>query len=96
MAKITVKNTNVTIIQNNDNDYISCGPMVRTDIARFKSDDPTAVIANWLRNRNTLEYLGLWESLYNPDFKPLEFEGFRKQERRPSWEKSTLTIQKLR
>ncbi|GHV17977.1 hypothetical protein FACS189493_6620 [Spirochaetia bacterium] len=74
MAKITVKNTDVTIIQNNSNDYISL-----TDIARFKSDDPTAVIANWLRNRNTLEYLGIWESLYNPDFKPLEFEGFRKQ-----------------
>jgi hypothetical protein len=74
MAKITVKNTDVTIIRNDDNDYISL-----TDIARFKSDDPTAVIANWLRNRNTLEYLGIWESLYNPDFKPLEFEGFKKQ-----------------
>ncbi|GHV88684.1 hypothetical protein AGMMS50267_10520 [Spirochaetia bacterium] len=74
MAKITVKDTDITIIQNNSNDYIAL-----TDIARFKSDDPTAVIANWLRNRNTLEYLGIWESLYNPDFKPLEFEGFRKQ-----------------
>jgi hypothetical protein len=60
MEKITVKNTNITIIQNNNNnDYISL-----TDIARFKSDDPTAVIANWLRNRNTLEYLGIWKSLY--------------------------------
>ncbi|GHT91044.1 hypothetical protein FACS1894140_0810 [Spirochaetia bacterium] len=74
MAKITVQETDVTIIQNNSNDYISL-----TDIARFKSDDPTAVIANWLRNRNTLEYLGIWESLYNPDFKPLDFEGFKKQ-----------------
>ncbi|WP_245534789.1 KilA-N domain-containing protein [Treponema primitia] len=54
MEKITVKNTDVTIIQNNENDYISL-----TDIARFKSDDPTAVIANWLRNRNTIEYLGI-------------------------------------
>ena len=50
-----------------------------TDIARYKSDDPTAVIASWMRNRNTIEYLGLWESLYNPNFKPTEFEGFRKQ-----------------
>jgi hypothetical protein len=74
MAKITVKNTDITIIQNNENDYISL-----TDIARFKSDDPTAVIANWLRNRNTIEYLGIWETLYNPAFKPLEFEGFKKQ-----------------
>ena len=74
MAKITVKDTSVTIISVNENDYISL-----TDIARYKSDDPTAVIGNWLRNRNTIEYLGIWETLYNPDFKLLEFEGFRKE-----------------
>ena len=39
--------------------------------------DANAVIANWLRNRMTIEYLGLWEILYNPHFKPLEFEGFK-------------------
>ena len=50
-----------------------------TDIAKYKSDDPTAVIGNWLRNRNTIEYLGIWESLYNPDFKHLEFEVFKKE-----------------
>lgn len=50
-----------------------------TDLARHKSDEPTAVIGNWMRNRNTIEFLGIWESLYNPDFKPLEFEGFRKE-----------------
>ena len=44
-----------------------------------KSDEPNAVIANWMRNRNTIEYLGIWEQLYNPDFKPTEFEGFRMQ-----------------
>lgn len=74
MAKITVKDTTVTIISVNENDYISL-----TDIARYKSDDPTAVIGNWLRNRNTIEYLGVWESLYNPNFKLLEFEGFKKE-----------------
>ena len=74
MAKITVKNTSVTVISANDHDYISL-----TDIAKYKSDDPTAVIGNWLRNRNTIEYLGIWESLYNPNFNPLEFEGFRKE-----------------
>ena len=37
------------------------------------------VIANWMRNRNTIEFLGIWECLYNPSFKPLEFEGFRKE-----------------
>lgn len=74
MAKITVQDTNVTIISVNENDYISL-----TDIAKYKSDDPTAVISNWMRNRNTIEYLGIWESLYNPHFNPLEFEGFRKE-----------------
>ena len=46
-----------------------------TDIARYKSDDPTAVIQNWMRNRDVIEFLGLWERLHNPDFKPLEFEA---------------------
>lgn len=74
MAKITVQNTTVTVISVNESDYISL-----TDIAKYKSDDPTAVIGNWMRNRNTIEYLGIWESLYNPKFKPLEFEGFKKE-----------------
>lgn len=72
MAKISVQNTNVTVISINENDYISL-----TDIAKYKSDDPTAVIGNWMRNRNTVEYLGIWESLYNSDFNHLEFEGFK-------------------
>lgn len=74
MAKITVRNTNVTVISVNENDYISL-----TDIAKYKSEDPTAVIGNWMRNRNTIEYLGIWESLYNPQFNPLEFEVFKKE-----------------
>ncbi len=74
MAKITVQQTNVTIISVNEKDYISL-----TDIAKYKSDDPTAVIGNWMRNRNKIEYLGIWETLYNPHFNPLEFEGFRKE-----------------
>jgi hypothetical protein len=56
------------------NEFISL-----TDIARYKSDDPTAVIQNWMRNRDVIEFLGLWERLHNSDFKPLEFEGFKKQ-----------------
>lgn len=74
MAKITVQNTNVTIISLNENDYISL-----TDIAKYKSDDPTSVIGNWMRNRNTVEYLGIWESLNNPNFNHLEFDGFKKE-----------------
>jgi hypothetical protein len=51
-----------------------------TDIAKYRnknqSDD---VIKNWLRNRNTIELLGFWEQIYNPNFKPVEFDGFRKE-----------------
>lgn len=72
MAKITVQKTDVTILKINDTDYISL-----TDIAKYKTTDANAVIANWLRNRMTIEYLGLWEILYNPHFKPLEFEGLK-------------------
>ena len=74
MAKITVKDTVVTVVKIEDNDYVSL-----TDIAKFKTSDANSVIANWLRSRMTIEYLGLWETLYNPHFKPLEFEGFRKE-----------------
>ncbi len=74
MAKIVVQNTDINIISVNGDDYISL-----TDLARHKSDEPNAVIANWMRNRNTIEYLGVWEQLYNINFKPTEFEGFRLQ-----------------
>jgi hypothetical protein len=71
---ITVQGTEIAVISMQEKDYICI-----TDIAKYKSDDPAAVIANWMRNRNTVEFLGVWESLYNPNFKPLEFEGFRKE-----------------
>lgn len=73
MAKIIVNETEISVINVRGEDYISL-----TDMAKFKSDEPAAVIGNWIRNRNTIEYLGLWEFLYNPFFKPLEFEEFRK------------------
>ena len=57
------------------NDYISL-----TDIARYKnSEEPNVVVANWIRNYNTIEYLGIWEQLNNLEFNPLEFEGFLKE-----------------
>lgn len=74
MAKIKVEETEISIVNITGEDYISL-----TDLARHKSDEPSAVIGNWMRNRNTIEYLGLWETLYNPNFKPLEFEEFRKR-----------------
>ena len=73
--KIVVKGSEISILHIDAEDFISL-----TDIARHKdalnTDD---IIKNWLRNRNTVELLGFWEQLHNPDFKPLEFEGFRKQ-----------------
>ncbi len=74
MAKIKVNDTEISIVSIQDSDYISL-----TDIAKYKTDDTSAVIANWMRNRNTIEFLGIWETLYNPNFKPLEFEGFKKE-----------------
>lgn len=56
------------------NDYVSL-----TDIARYKNkEEPNVVVANWMRNYSTIEYLGIWERLNNPNFKPVEFEGFLK------------------
>ena len=55
------------------NDYISL-----TDIAKYKNtDDPRFVIQNWMRNRNTLEFIGLWEILNNPNFNRVQFDTFR-------------------
>jgi len=73
--KIIVNQSEITVIQANEQDYISL-----TDIARHKNSDRTDdLIRNWIRNRNTIEYIGIWEQLNNPDFKPVEFDGFRKE-----------------
>ena len=73
--KIEVKGFDVTIYKGNKIDFISL-----TDIARYKDEKRTDyIIQNWLRNRNTIELLGFWEILNNPDFKPLEFDVFRKK-----------------
>ena len=72
--ELIVKDTAIRITKTNKDDYISL-----TDIAKYKSDEPNAVILNWLRNKNTIEFLGLWEQLNNPNFNPIEFEGFRNE-----------------
>ena len=56
------------------NDYISL-----TDIARYKSDEPFIVINNWLRSKDNIQFLGLWESIHNPNFKPIEFDRFKNE-----------------
>ena len=72
---IEVRGTAITILSQEQEDYISL-----TDIARYRnSQEPFAVINNWMRGRSTIEFLGLWEKLSNPDFKPLEFERFRSE-----------------
>lgn len=75
MPKIEIKGTSVTVVSGGTDDYISL-----TDIARYKNSDHTDdLIRNWLRNRNTLEFLGIWEQLNNPAFNPVEFDGIRMQ-----------------
>jgi KilA-N domain len=73
LTKIDVLNQEIRIQRSSGEEYICL-----TDIARHKEAGRTDhVIQNWMRNRNTIEFLGIWEHLNNPDFKPLEFEGFR-------------------
>ena len=75
MAKINVLNKEIAVCSQNDGDYICL-----TDIARYKDEERTDyIIQNWLRNRNTIEFIGIWEQLNNPNFNPIEFDGFRKQ-----------------
>ena len=72
---IEVQGTAIAVLNQDDQDYISL-----TDIARHRNaQEPFAIINNWMRGRSTIEFLGLWEKLSNPGFKPLEFERFRNE-----------------
>src|SRR5437867_5338337 len=74
-STIEVRGTAITVLSQTDEDFISL-----TDIARFKDSERTDyLIQNWMRNRNTIEFLGIWEQLNNPGFNPIEFDGIRKQ-----------------
>lgn len=75
-ATIHANGADISIVSNgNEDDYISL-----TDIAKHKnSESPADVIKNWLRNRSTIEFLGLWEQMYNPDFKLVEFDQFKNE-----------------
>ena len=66
MAKLTVLENEITILKVDDQDYISL-----TDMLKAKDGD--FFISDWLRNRNTIEYLGIWEKIHNPDFNYGEF-----------------------
>ena len=71
MAKINVKNTEITVISVDEKDYISLTDMVRN------IENGLALIEKWLRNKNTIEFIGIWEEMYNPDFNSPEFEGIK-------------------
>ena len=82
MAKITVQDTQITILQWNEQDYISL-----TDIASAKEGDSRSadIIKNWIRGRYTIEFLGTWEIIHNPNFKVVEFDHFKKSAGLPSF-----------
>ncbi|MDE7438469.1 MAG: KilA-N domain-containing protein [Muribaculaceae bacterium] len=82
MAKITVQNTPITILSVEEQDYISL-----TDMATAKEGDNRSadIIKNWLRNRYTIEFLGTWEVIHNPNFKVVEFDHFRMSAGLPSF-----------
>ena len=82
MAKINVKDTEITIISVEERDYISL-----TDMANAKESESRAadIIKNWIRTRYTLEFLGTWEQINNPNFKVVEFDHFKMQAGLPSF-----------
>ncbi|MBA1334644.1 MAG: hypothetical protein HPY66_2548 [Firmicutes bacterium] len=79
---ISVQDISITIASFNEDDYICI-----TDMAKAKGGESRAadIIKNWIRNRSTLEFLGTWETLYNPDFKVVEFDHFKMQAGLPTF-----------
>lgn len=75
MTKITVQNTEITVLQWAEQDYISL-----TDMASAKEGDSRSadIIKNWIRNRYTIEFIGTWEVIHNPNFKVVEFDHLKK------------------
>ncbi len=74
-TSMAVRGAAIAVLTQNRQDFISL-----TDIARYKDSERTDyLISNWLRNRNTIEFLGIWEQLNNPGFNPIEFDGIKKQ-----------------
>ena len=74
MAKIKVQDTEISVVSFKEQDYICL-----TDMANAKESESRAadIIKNWLRNRYTIEFLGTWEMIHNPNFKVVEFDHFR-------------------
>jgi len=73
MSKMNVLGTEISVIVDNENDFISLTDMIRS------IENGESLIEKWLRNKNTIELLGIWEEIYNPDFNSLEFGGIRNE-----------------
>lgn len=73
--KIIVQNFPINVMLNEDKDDYIC----LTDMAKIRDSDPFLLISHWMRNRNTIEYLGIWEQIHNPNFNPTEFGRFRNE-----------------
>ena len=82
LKTITVENTDITIFTKETEDYICLTDMVKAKEGNARAAD---VIKNWIRNRSTIEFLGTWESLYNPNFKVVEFDHFKKEAGLPTF-----------
>ena len=80
-TELDIKGTVVRVVKINGEDFVCL-----TDMAKLKSEDPSFTINHWMRARMTIEYFGLWETLYNLDFKPTEFGRFRK------WQTANRTL----
>ncbi|MCL2348987.1 MAG: KilA-N domain-containing protein [Planctomycetaceae bacterium] len=77
--KIIVKGTEIVFFKKEQEDYISL-----TDIAKIRDmENPSQIISLWMRTYNTIEYLGLWETLFNPNFNPHIYEGFKTESAKP-------------
>jgi len=75
MKKITTKGIQIYTFQRKESDFISL-----TDIARYKNkEEPADIVKNWMRSRSTIEYLGFWEKINNPNFKLVEFDQFKNE-----------------
>ena len=73
--KINVKGTKIVLFSKENEDYISL-----TDIARYKdSGRSDYILQNWMRNRSTIEFIGLWEQIHNHNFNSIEFDGFKNE-----------------
>ena len=82
MTKIIVHNKEITLIKEKEQDYISL-----TDMANAKDSESRAadIIKNWIRNRYTIEFIGTWEMIHNPNFKVVEFDHFKSLAGLPSF-----------